>query len=144
MDFKITRKSPIGDIEKAGEIGHEGFKEWFTGSVVADSAGRPIPVYHGTDESFDEFNTDEIFMAEDITVAEDFGDRVLKLAACIKNPCAYDYADGAPFDREEAIKQGYDGWKISNYNTGDEIFRPEGFVWVAFNSAQVIRYPKRG
>jgi len=144
MDFKVTRKNPVVHPEKAGEITPKNFNDWFDGSVVTDPKGLPLPLYHGTDESFDDFNTDEIFMAEDVTVAEDFGNRVLRLAARIKNPCAYDYAEGPPFDREEAINRGHDGWKISNYDTGDEIFRPEGFVWVAFNSAQVIRYPKRG
>lgn len=144
MDFKTTPRIPAGHIEKAPRIGQTEFSDWFEGSLVVDVYGRPIPVYHGTDEDFGEFNTDEIFMAEDITVAEDFGDRVLKLAACIKNPYAYDYEQGAPFDREEAIKRGYDGWKISNYDTGDEIFRPEGFVWVAFNPSQVTKFPKQG
>lgn len=34
------------------------FKEWFSGSKVADPAGNPLTVYHGTNQAFDNFGND--------------------------------------------------------------------------------------
>ncbi len=135
LDFR-TRKMLENPISIAS------FDDWFSGSRVVNASGGPLPVYHGTPEDFSVFLDGEIFMSEDRTVAEDYGDRVLKLAACIKNSLTYEYSEGPPFSREEAIQKGFDGWQILNYDTGDEIFKAQGDVWVAFFSSQVRAFSR--
>jgi hypothetical protein len=150
LDGLIPRGAPNA-TEPIGRLGREGgirkradrevdtpeFKKWFGDSKVVDAEGRPLEVYHGTDEQFDTFRPGEIYFAEDPTTAEDFGDRLVRAYISIKNPLAYDYAAGAPMSAEEAQAAGYDGFKVENYDTGDEVMGNEGAVWVAFRSAQI-------
>jgi hypothetical protein len=42
-----------GDVTK-----NPAFQAWFNGSKVVDDHGRPLRVYHGTNQSFDTFNTE--------------------------------------------------------------------------------------
>lgn len=113
------------------------FRRWFGDSKVVDAQGKPLVVYHGTVDVFTEFRGSEIYLAEDRTTAEDFGDNVMRLYAAISNPLEFDYRDGAPMSSAEAIKAGFDGFKISDYDVGDEIMQNDGFVWVAFRPEQI-------
>lgn len=45
------------DTQRLDLTQSEAFKKWFGKSKVVDEAGKPLRVYHGTDKSFDSFDT---------------------------------------------------------------------------------------
>lgn len=59
MKFKqFLMESEIQDLKKElkeSDTSNEAFKKWFGDSEVVDSSGKPMIVYHGTRETFDEF-----------------------------------------------------------------------------------------
>lgn len=118
---------------------NENFKNWFHDSQVVNAAGEPLVVYHGTWTNFTEFQGDVHYFAEDVHTAKDFGDVVIEAYVSIKNPLRFDYKDGSPMSREEAIAAGHDGFVIDNYDVGegDSISQNEGAVWAAFFPGQI-------
>ena len=80
----------------------QAFRRWFGDSKVVDAAGEPLVVYHGTNKSFDVFNTRSksvnsttfgdvetkrsgIFVSDNPEFAREFGSRLLPLYARIEN-----------------------------------------------------------
>ncbi len=79
--------------EKTGLTDKPAFRNWFDGSKVVDSDGRPLVVYHGTSADFEHFSHTYTFFAEDASYANDFaktkrgnGDRILPVYLSIKKP----------------------------------------------------------
>lgn len=63
------------------------FKAWFSGSVVVDQLGKPLRVYHGTNQEFSEFDAkrlgqstshsaakEGIFFTDNVSVADEYAD----------------------------------------------------------------------
>jgi hypothetical protein len=144
---EMAAKYPLRIVDKTGagavlntrvdQVDTPEFQNWFGDSKVVGEDGRPLVVYHGTDEKFAVFEGSEIFLAADRTTAEDFGDVVMPLYAAIRNPLEYSYNDGPPMSRQEAKAMGHDGWAIRDYDVGDEISQNDGLVYVAFDPTQI-------
>jgi len=111
---QIVENHSGGHGKKKGSfVSTPAFKEKFKGSVVVDSNGDPLPVYHGTDAEFTEFKESELTRSaaghgfnftENEPEAESFGSRTVKAYLNVKNP--YDLS--APMS-----KQGREGIKAS-------------------------------
>jgi len=70
----------------------DNFTDWFRNSVVVDSMGNPLTMYHGTGTRFSEFRVPAFFTSE-IEVAEEYADlragsdrRIEKVFLSIQNP----------------------------------------------------------
>ena len=93
------------------------FKQWFGDSKVVDEEGKPLQVYHGTDQSFDEFRGNAYFtpIPDDAskysfvnTPGKDSTPNVVPAYLSLKNPkIIKTYATRA--DVDEAKKAGFDG-----------------------------------
>ena len=130
------------------------FKNWFGDSKVIDENGKPLVVYHGTDNQFSEFKTPSYF-TNDPSVASDFatmfvdapyhekpkGNNVKPVYLSIKNPKeiksfdAYEglFTDLNPSDpRVKKLKdQGHDGLTYKGELEGDPTYH------VAFDPTQI-------
>ncbi len=88
-------------FEKGGEVlVNDNFIEWFNGSKVIDELGNPKIVYHGTNRSFNVFDSKEIgqgtgnfghygygfYFSDDIREAKGYGKIVLECYLNIKKP----------------------------------------------------------
>lgn len=140
---------------RANQTETPAFKRWFGNSKIVDAQGRPLRVYHGTKENFDQFAVDEIgsgFGAADwgegfyftdkpdaaSQYAEGNGGNVMPVYLSIENPAPPDVVSqvmdspGAEMDvdyvREELSGMGYDGVMVEH---------PEGLEIVAFRSEQI-------
>lgn len=57
---RLGAKMFIIDTEKYGSLNENTFENWFSKSVLVDSEGKPIKMYHGTSSKFDSFSKDFI------------------------------------------------------------------------------------
>jgi ADP-ribosyltransferase-like protein len=121
------------------------------GTRVADDAGNPLKVYHGTTKSFDQFKkgTEGIFFTVDPDIAEkytgeDFGANIRPAYLNIKKPLTItpsEYLHGQTKNGMlllDAKKHGFDGLHIAvdpNDSDPDYLFSKD--TWVAFNPKQV-------
>lgn len=48
------------------------FARWFSGSVVVDDSGNPLPVYHGTEFEFEHYNRWPIYFTPDRNIASQY------------------------------------------------------------------------
>jgi GNAT superfamily N-acetyltransferase len=123
------------------------FKRWFTGSKVVNSDGSPMVVYHGTWESFDEFDTGKSFDggfhfgtadAANARLGPDEdnmrGRNIMPVYLSIKNPKRL---NDDPYDEDTwceviaaAKEEGHDGIVYPNRIEGGE-------SWVAFQPNQI-------
>lgn len=79
------------------------FRKWFGDSVVVDSDGAPLVVYHGTRHSFDSFDTDSLaqgwgrgaYFSSSPEFAGEFGDRVMPVYLRLENPYRGEFLDEA-------------------------------------------------
>ena len=140
------------------------FKAWFGDSKVVDAAGKPLVVYHGTNEDFTTFRPSArskepgIFFAPDPAIAslytgfdpggnfhaEEVGS-VLPVYLRIENPLVVDF-DGSETGRTEAFKRaiegGHDGVLLRNhYDAGGvqdqwAVFKPEQIKSAIGNSGR--------
>ena len=140
------------------------FKAWFGNSKVVDPAGKPLIVYHGTNEDFTTFRPSArskepgIFFAPDPAIAslytgfdpggnfhaEEVGS-VLPVYLRIENPLVVDF-DGSKTGRTEAFKRaiegGHDGVLLRNhYDAGGvqdqwAVFKPEQIKSAIGNSGR--------
>lgn len=144
----------LGALEQRyNQINTPEFKRWFGNSKVVDAEGKPLVVYHGTQQDFDAFQTSKrpkepgIFFATKPEIAsmysgwdpqgnfhaDDIGS-VLPVYLKVDNPLLVDFA-GAKTGRPEAIRRalegGHDGVLMKNhYDAGDVqdqwvVFKPE-------------------
>lgn len=56
------------------EVGEHNFAQWFGASRAIDDAGRPLVLYHGTNRSFDAFNTRVIWSSREPRLASDYAE----------------------------------------------------------------------
>lgn len=52
------RMRDLIDIVEGRNLSRTNFDRWFAGSVVVDDAGKPLVVYHGTNQPFERFSAD--------------------------------------------------------------------------------------
>jgi hypothetical protein len=110
-----------GQLIHQTEEGIRNFWKWFGDSKVVDSQGRPLVVYHGTDQDFSEFNDGDIYFARDSSYAEELVStkdktRIVEAYLSIQNPLVVTLDDmnfGDPEIEKEyqykARKNGKDG-----------------------------------
>ncbi|WP_418133242.1 PLxRFG domain-containing protein [Variovorax sp. NFACC26] len=140
----------------ADQTDEPAFRAWFGDSKVVDDAGKPLVVYHGTDQAFTAFDDDFIgegngntdwgngfYFTDSKQAADGYaqGDegRTLEVYLSIKNPAPMDVVNevmeqpGAEMDadyvRQELASRGYDGI-IVNHKGGEREF-------VAFQPTQI-------
>lgn len=125
-------------IEKAPKTETKAFKDWFGKSKVVDTEGKPIVLYHGTDQSFDEFQGTSWFTTSKsdasnysniITPGKEHTPNVMPVYVSIKKPKYLEnYANR---DEVEKAKQSgkYDGVIVKNVMGSDKsyfiTFKPE-------------------
>ena len=128
------------------------FKSWFGDSKVVDADGKPLVVYHGTNDIFSEFNPARaalstrgasgslgVFFTPDPIGAGHYGSgeqgSIIAAYLSISNPItlseeAYRRATNSKADtrafREEILQKGYDGAIVPHLNE-----------WIAFHSTQI-------
>ena len=124
-------------FQNATAVESEAFKAWFGDSKVVNNAGRPLEVFHGTNEDFESFGvmreggfffTDNPDTASDFAAfrelndpigGEDKGGRVMPVYLSLQNPLEFD-ADGqhlVEFEDEliaRARDAGHDGVIVRN------------------------------
>ena len=75
-------KEKFGDrTAPDGSTVWQNFTEWFGDSQIVDADGKPMVVYHGTNEEFDTFETgrgDMIFVSPSKELAEGFGENIVE------------------------------------------------------------------
>ena len=122
----------------------EAFKRWFAGSRVVDAAGKPLVVYHGTDDDisvFDESKSRKGFwFSSDDSDASDYGDNTVEAYLSLKNPAYFERTSGDKGVNEAisiAKSEGYDGLIVTAPEDGDA----SGMYWptnyVAFRPEQI-------
>lgn len=135
--------------------GIENFWRWFGDSKVVDEQGRPLVVYHGTENSFDTWdsamgngeNLGMAFFTADYKVAnlyaennryDDSDSNVMPVYLALKNPFDKDFKGEASYEFENeyeyAQQKGHDGLVLRNVM--DNLPNPET-QYVAFNPNQI-------
>lgn len=102
LDDYIPYQLPAEAYNKQGkaDVNSEAFKRWFGDSKVIDESGRPLVVYHGTDQNFEEFDNvfgrRGIYFTDNRDVANTYGEKKYPVYISMKNPFIYD-AKGADY-----------------------------------------------
>ena len=143
-DFKYDEDSNL-TREQQRQVATPEFKRWFMDSKVVDEEGKPLVVYHGTDEKFNAFDMSKgranmdiqgAFFSPYELDAEGYGENVGAYYLSIQNPADESTAykalnrfkgqnNAGIKAREYLQKQGYDGV----YNGYDE--------YIAFEPTQI-------
>jgi|GEM_PF-3923110 hypothetical protein len=134
------------------------FKKWFSNSKVVDKEGKPLVVYHGTNQEFKEFDLDKtgsnndpgmwgkgFYFSPDKKVSKTYGEKIIPVYLSIKNPFIVRQASSLPKElkpvtntekalelRNRLIEMGYDG--AIHYETGE---KKRLYQIVAFSPAQI-------
>lgn len=155
--WKFKPKTGAADITDT-----PAFKRWFAGSKVVDDHGRPLLVYHGTTNEFDEFDCEggcegASFFTVDPKLAEAFaqwnyesgsgdGDpRVMAVYLSLRNPMVVgpsevlDEHGGHSFDKMIAVvkrakQAGHDGLHLVGVS---DMGRKPQDQWAAFRPNQI-------
>ncbi|QRY31155.1 hypothetical protein JVX96_24225 [Variovorax sp. PDNC026] len=154
---RIYSVNPAAEpTETPDQTGTPAFRAWFGDSKVVDGDGKPLKVYHGTDQTFTAFDDDFIgegngntdwgngfYFTDSKQAADGYtqGDegRTLEVYLSIKNPAPMEVVNevmeqpGAEMDadyvRQELASRGYDGIIVS-HKGGEREF-------VAFQPTQI-------
>lgn len=105
------------------------FKEWFGNSKVVDINGDPLIVYHGTTQSFAEFNTTDFgallgkgsYFTAEITDARQYSDggtRIVPAYISVENPYYVESSMEVMPSRKEMLDKGHDGVIYKNKEGG--------------------------
>lgn len=129
--LKMAPDSQGIEVSAAPKINTPAFKNWFGSSKVVDEKGKPLVVYHGTDQSFDEFRGNAYFtpVPEDAskysyvnTPGKEHSPNVVPVYLSLQKPKTIKtYATRADIDDAKAagfdgvIVQGVGGSKINHY-----------------------------
>lgn len=129
--LKVAPDAPAIEVSAAPKPSTPAFKKWFANSKVVDDKGQPLVVYHGTDQSFDEFRGNAYFtpMPEDAskysyvnTPGKEHSPNVVPVYLSLQKPKTIKtYATRADIDDAKAagfdgvIVQGVGGSKINHY-----------------------------
>lgn len=154
------RREPA--FARVGNIQSAEFKKWFGDSKVVDDAGRPLVVYHGTNDKFNVFDFSRVgdkrleggfFFAENDMVAQDYGDVMVRAYLSIQNPFVTSYKAWMNHDiyrQEDTVadlkKRGHDGVIIEDApaDPNDEIMEDRGRWFIAFKPTQIKSVNNRG
>jgi hypothetical protein len=155
LDTLVRGQVDVGDPEirmsRRAQTDTPAFRNWFGDSKVVDASGEPLVVYHGTDQSFDEFKADAARSIQADAASQGFyltrypedasgyatgrtgreGANVVPAFVSLQNPYVWPADDLPPSlitaaKRKELEAQGYDG---IIYRDGEEI--------VAFSPTQI-------
>jgi len=101
--FRISKMASTEEVQKS-----ESFKKWFKGSKVKDKNGKPLVVYHGTTQDFDEFKGTNFFTVNP-DVASTFsgfdddqyldGGKVYPVYLSLKNPSIVDFMNKSDIEK---------------------------------------------
>lgn len=122
----------------------DAFKRWFGDSKAVDADGKPLVLYHGTDDDisvFDESKSRKGFwFSSDDSDASDYGDNTVEAYLSLKNPAYFERTSGDKGVNEAisiAKSEGYDGLIVTAPEDGDA----SGMYWptnyVAFRPEQI-------
>lgn len=147
----------LGERISETDEGLINFWRWFKGSRVVDGHGRPLVVYHGTNEHFDTFRKPEInrmsmraeagfWFTTERKDAESYGSNLLQVYLRIVNPSKYtrraidDLFHSIPL-RElmpKLTRGGRDGFTLEPI-APDRALEEPGMPrqWVAFTARQI-------
>lgn len=150
--LRPTRNSNGQHIHSSIE-GIKNFWEWFGDSKVVDSEGRPLVVYHGTNNEFDEFDRDfagegdghldwgeGFYFTDKLDAAQGYGDTIMQVYLSLQNPAdnavmlsddiqnALDDDMGFTSPEEALTDLGHDGIAIKHKN---------GVEYVAYKPNQI-------
>ena len=100
------------------------FKNWFKDSKVVDDNGVPLPVWHGTNATFNSFNEGGLgnYFTDDRLTAETYGNTSKSVYLSLKNPFIID-AKGAKYDPFLFDKSVTDGTEYRGLSLEDAIDR---------------------
>ena len=124
------------------------FKNWFGNSKVVDEQGNPLVVYHGTDQSFEQFNgvswfTDSASSASDYSKVitpgvESNNPNVLPVYLSLKKPkIVYHFLLKQDVEKIRAAGK-HDGIIVKNVGTSDKKY------FIAFKPEQIKSVNNRG
>ncbi len=145
----------------------EAFKKWFGDSKVVDEDGKPLVVYHGTNNDFDTFIIDYpsqamgtfkgAYFVDNLSEAKDYGDNIKAVYVKIENPFIgnpyEEYAKAKGLDYEKSFfdikKEQVENWiKEMNF---DGIIRPKksqynlsGMEVIPFSANQIKSVENQG
>lgn len=131
------------------------FNKWFGESKVVDNNGKPLIVYHGSDNDRFEtfklgygFGYQEFYFTDTIDHASDYGHNIYKVYLKIENPKELDaedkyyddYYDIMTKEIKWAKNDGYDGVIIHNLKDPKEgkPFKDDEDEWVEYDSNTIF------
>ncbi len=124
---------------------NKAFREWFGDSVVRNTDGSPMVVYHGTTHEFTEFDPSRIasgggfYFTDSAYLAEDFGD-IIDAFIKIERPFRTTYRKwlkGSLPSFEILSKRGHDGVIVEGFCSSDEVCSDDGVMFVVFSPEQI-------
>jgi N12 class adenine-specific DNA methylase len=162
MDVAASQRGemfgPIGELfSVADPVNSPSFKRWFGGSKVVDAQGKPLVVYHGTDNDFSEFDSKEndlrwdgkdiqfktFYFSSAEETAGSYGSKTMPVYLMMKNPKTIN-ARGATWDNfnpfgktVQAFADGHDGIIIKRIRDDHSGSGEESTVYVAFSPGQI-------
>lgn len=150
-------------VAKTPQTDSPEFKKWFGSSKVVDESGKPLVVYHGTDNDFTVFDEGKLgakgakpasigfWFSDDQDYSKVHGDKVMPAYLSMRRPYVVKSADelqklGADKARVESLKkQGYDGVMVpaSEEKLGKQTVR-NAAIYAVFNPSQIKSTGNRG
>jgi hypothetical protein len=141
--LKVTGESVTGGVLNQGGLAQTetpAFKGWFGNSQVVDAEGKPLVVYHGTDQSFDTFDGSAYFTdsnekasqySNTITPGAEHTPNVMPVYIALKKPKVF--TTYATREEIQAVKAAgkHDGVIVKALGGGKEN------NYIAFNPEQI-------
>lgn len=111
------------------------FKAWFKDSKVVDAQGKPLVVYHGTDEEINAFDKGHLglaYFSSKKSGAGRYGSSIMKMYLSMQNPYTHDDTlfNPQPDFIANLNRQGYDGIISEGEDRGEKYY-------IAFNPNQI-------
>nr|DAO76762.1 MAG TPA: PolyVal ADP-Ribosyltransferase [Microviridae sp.] len=136
-----------GDRIAKSEPALRNFYKWFGDSKVVDEQGRPLVVYHGTDATFNVFDTKTYggafgfgsYFSDSYAAAESYGENVFETYLKVENPLIINNENIRYADDSYAKTNKYDGIINDDYING---FR--AVEYVVFEPNQIKSVNNRG
>lgn len=131
--------------QELADINSPEFKKWFKNSKVVDSSGKPLVVYHGTDQNFNVFRTDQgAWFISNKDESAEYGKHVIPVYISIKNPYKSSHQENVKIKIQRLISKakasGYDGIYIPkdiSFHT-EHIYTEALYdVYVVFSPSQI-------
>lgn len=139
------------------EIKQTPFKEWFGSSKVVDGNGKPLVVYHGSQNKIGKFHDGMTFFTDDYYNADGYagGEYVYDVYLSIQKPLIIDAEDKKWNELElpegmttveiagKIDKSKYDGvifYNIKDSWIDDVDYQDAGTIYVVFSAKQIRKY----